>query len=69
MRCPRCQADKKHLRTEHEGREDGKLVWTVYYCQRCSFTWRDSEPADSLCMCMVLQLTERKDWIMSSSLT
>ena len=48
MNCPRCQAAKEHLRTEYEGREGGELVWTVFYCRRCSFTWRDSEPAESI---------------------
>ena len=48
MSCPRCQSETKYLRTEYEGREDGELVWTVYHCQRCAFTWRDSEPAASI---------------------
>ena len=48
MNCPRCQAAKEHLRTEYKGREGGELVWTVFYCRRCSFTWRDSEPAESI---------------------
>ena len=48
MMCPRCAAEKKHLRTEHEGREDGELVWMVYHCSRCSFTWRDSELPESI---------------------
>lgn len=48
MNCPRCKSEKKHLRKEHEGHEAGKLLWTVYYCRRCAFTWRDSEPAESI---------------------
>ena len=48
MICPRCQSGKQHLRKEHEGKEKGKLLWTVYHCQRCSFTWRDSEDAESI---------------------
>lgn len=48
MTCPRCQAKEKHVRTEYEGRESGELVWTVFYCQRCCFTWRNTEPAESI---------------------
>ena len=48
MICPRCQSDEKHLRKEHEGYEQGVLVWTVFHCQRCAFTWRDSEPPESI---------------------
>lgn len=47
--CPRCQSDKSACRVEHEGRDkQGDLVWTVHYCTRCSFTWRDSEPEESV---------------------
>ena len=45
--CPRCRADRSHCRKEWEGAESGKRVWTVWHCLRCSFTWRDSEPARS----------------------
>lgn len=48
MNCPRCQSDEKHLRSEYEGRENGELLWTVYHCERCAFSWRDSEPAESI---------------------
>ena len=48
MNCPRCYSEEKHLRREHQGHENGKLLWTVFYCQRCSFTWRDSEAAESI---------------------
>lgn len=48
MSCPRCQAKQQDLRTEHHGKEAGEIVWTVYYCQRCAFTWRDSEPSASI---------------------
>lgn len=44
--CPRCQGDQ--TRVEHEGVEDGQTVWTVYYCEACCFTWRDTEPAESI---------------------
>lgn len=56
MTCPRCQSSEEHLRTEYEGREEGELVWTVFYCRRCSFTWRDSEPAESI------EYAEREAW-------
>lgn len=44
--CPRCESSEQYLRTEHQGREDGILIWTVFHCTRCRFTWRDSEPAE-----------------------
>jgi len=47
-RCPRCRADHSHCCKEWQGVESGKLVWTVWHCTRCSFTWRDSEPARSI---------------------
>ena len=56
MNCPRCQSAEEHLRTEYEGREEGELIWTVFYCRRCSFTWRDSEPAESI------DYAEREAW-------
>lgn len=45
--CPRCRAAAGDCRREHEGREGGQVVWTVWHCTRCRFTWRDSEPAAS----------------------
>ena len=48
MNCPRCKSAQENLRTEYQGREGGELVWTVFYCRRCSFTWRDSEPAETI---------------------
>ncbi len=45
--CPRCKAATADCRQEHQGREDGVVVWTVWHCTRCRFTWRDSEPATS----------------------
>ncbi len=48
MTCPRCQADAKFLRTEHQGKENDQIIWTVFNCQRCAFTWRDSEPPESI---------------------
>ena len=46
--CPRCRADHSHFRKEWQGFESGKRVWTVWHCMRCSFTWRDTEPARSI---------------------
>jgi len=41
MICPRC-ADK-HIETmAHSPVPD---VWIVFQCQRCLYTWRDTEPA------------------------
>ena len=48
MNCPRCQAKPKDCVQECQGKEDGVVVWTVYHCTRCSFTWRDSEPDRSI---------------------
>ena len=48
MNCPRCRSAKQHLRTEYQGREGDVVLWTVRHCNRCSFTWRDSEPAESI---------------------
>lgn len=39
--CPRCESSSS--RVEHEGREAQSVVWRVYYCTACSFTWRNSE--------------------------
>jgi len=44
--CPRC--NRAELRREHEGHEAGERVWTVWHCSTCSFTWRDTEPAETL---------------------
>ncbi|MCC7410426.1 MAG: hypothetical protein IT495_02155 [Gammaproteobacteria bacterium] len=47
MSCPRCNVAGGECRVMHEGREDGAIVWTVFHCDRCAFTWRDCEPAVS----------------------
>lgn len=47
-RCPRCRADHSRCRKEWQGVELGKVVWTVWHCMRCSFSWRDTEPARSI---------------------
>jgi vanillate/4-hydroxybenzoate decarboxylase subunit D len=41
--CPRC--GKSESRTEYQGKEGGRIIWTVFHCLPCCFTWRDSEPA------------------------
>lgn len=46
--CPRCQAEHSHCRRELQGHESGKRVWSIWHCTRCSFTWRDTEPARSI---------------------
>ena len=46
--CPRCRGDHSHCGKEWQGVESGKLVWIVWHCRRCSFTWRDTEPARSI---------------------
>ena len=44
--CPRCA--KSHLRLEHEGKELGKVVWSIFYCEDCGYSFRDSEPENIL---------------------
>ena len=44
--CPRCA--HSNLRQEHQGKEDGKVIWTTFYCQDCHYTFRDSEPENIL---------------------
>lgn len=46
--CPRCRASAADCREETRGFEDGDLIWTVWHCTRCAFTWRDSEPERSI---------------------
>lgn len=44
--CPRCL--QTALRCDHEGREAGNVVWRIFHCLTCSFSWRDSEPASAI---------------------
>lgn len=44
--CPRCR--NRQIRVEYQGREGEEIAWTVLHCLRCSFTWRDSEPATTI---------------------
>jgi hypothetical protein len=46
MKCPRCLSSDTYVCKE--GREDKRLVWTMYYCRICNFNWRDSEPEATL---------------------
>ncbi len=47
--CPRCQSANDQIRTEHKGlNAQGELVWTIFHCNACEFSWRDSEPAISI---------------------
>ena len=47
--CPRCRAGQSHCRMEWQGAAGAaKPPWTVWHCRRCSFTWRDTEPARSI---------------------
>jgi C4-type Zn-finger protein len=44
--CPRCETDK--TAQMRQGKEHGKVIWSVWHCHHCAFTWRDSEPAASI---------------------
>jgi vanillate/4-hydroxybenzoate decarboxylase subunit D len=44
--CPRCA--HSNIRLEHEGKEEGKLIWSSYYCESCNYSFRDSEPENIL---------------------
>lgn len=44
--CPRCE--KTNLRQEHQGIENGEVMWTMYYCLDCAYSFRDSEPDNIL---------------------
>jgi C4-type Zn-finger protein len=48
MNCPRCQSTQDKVRVEYRGRDGHRIVWTVRYCTACAFTWRDTEPAESI---------------------
>jgi len=48
LSCPRCQNEEKFCVVQHHGKEQGQVVWTVYNCSQCSFSWRDSEPSESI---------------------
>lgn len=46
--CPRCGAPAAECREELQGHHNGQVLWRIRHCTRCSFTWRDSEPARSI---------------------
>ncbi len=48
MSCPRCRTALEDCVQECQGEEDGVVIWTIFHCPRCAFTWRDSEPARSI---------------------
>ncbi|MBF6567288.1 MAG: hypothetical protein IVW54_00260 [Candidatus Binataceae bacterium] len=44
--CPRCRGERTE--TQYQGKEAGQVIWSVLHCQQCSFSWRDSEPPESI---------------------
>jgi len=44
--CGRCQSGGAIV--DYEGKEDGAIVWTIYRCPTCNFSWRDSEPKSAI---------------------
>lgn len=46
--CPRCLAGKEQIRMEHCAEKNGVLLWSIFHCNRCAFTWRTTEPARSI---------------------
>ncbi|WP_200759003.1 non-oxidative hydroxyarylic acid decarboxylases subunit D [Effusibacillus dendaii] len=44
--CPRCE--NSNTRMEHRGKKGNRVIWTVYCCNDCSFSWRDSEPQETI---------------------
>lgn len=44
--CPRCEAET--TKQVHAGLENGAVLWRVFHCDHCAFTWRDSEPEASI---------------------
>jgi hypothetical protein len=44
--CPRCSSTDAI--EDHRGSEDNTVVWTIFRCKTCCFSWRDSEPASTI---------------------
>ena len=44
--CPRCAV--ANAAPMHVGSENGQPLWTVWHCAACAYTWRDSEPAETI---------------------
>jgi vanillate/4-hydroxybenzoate decarboxylase subunit D len=40
MKCVRCLADTA---TQVAKAPDGSNAWVVFYCERCNFSWRNTE--------------------------
>ncbi len=40
MICPRCADEQIEVMVKSPVKD----VWTVYQCQHCLYTWRDTEP-------------------------
>jgi C4-type Zn-finger protein len=45
-RCPRCGVAE--VEEQHAAREVRRVLWQVVHCRRCSFTWRTTEPDETL---------------------
>lgn len=44
--CPRCQS--AGALPDFSGMEQETMVWTIFRCRACCFSWRDSEPASAI---------------------
>lgn len=44
--CGRCKTEGAVV--DYVGKQDGRVVWTIYRCPTCNFSWRDSEPASAI---------------------
>lgn len=44
--CPRCHAGVTV--TDYEARVAGQIVWTIFRCGKCAFSWRSSEPETTI---------------------
>jgi C4-type Zn-finger protein len=44
--CPRC--GESDIRKDYEAKEDGRVLWSVWHCNSCCFSWRDSEPPTAI---------------------
>ncbi|PKP91937.1 MAG: hypothetical protein CVT75_08470 [Alphaproteobacteria bacterium HGW-Alphaproteobacteria-14] len=44
--CPRCSSSDAV--SDCQGMEDGTVIWTIYRCVVCCFSWRDSEPPSAI---------------------
>jgi C4-type Zn-finger protein len=45
--CPRCRSSETEI--QHSAKDqDGGALWAVLHCRDCSFTWRTSEPGETI---------------------